>query len=64
MKLFSSEVALDLYKSATQPFMEFCCRVWAGVPSCYPDMFYKLQKWVCSTFGRTFATSLESLTQC
>ena len=35
MKFLSSEVALYLYKSTIQPCMEYCCHVWAGVPSCY-----------------------------
>ena len=34
-KFLSSEVALYLYKSTIRPCMEYCCHVWAGVPSCY-----------------------------
>ena len=35
IKFLSPEVALYLYKSTTHPFMEYCCHVWAGAPSCY-----------------------------
>ena len=35
IKFLSSEVALYLYKSTIQPFMEYCCHVWAGATSCY-----------------------------
>ena len=42
---FLSSVALYLYKSTTiRPCMEYCCHVWAGVPSCYLDKLDKLQK--------------------
>ena len=30
MKFLSSEVALYFNKSTIQPFMEYCCHVWAG----------------------------------
>ena len=42
MKFLSPEVALYLYKSAIRPCMEYCCRVWAGAPSCYLELFDKL----------------------
>ena len=64
LKVFSSEIALYLYESTAQPCIEYCCHVWADVPSYYLDMFDELQKWICSTVGRTFATSVEPLTQC
>ena len=35
MKFLSPEVALYLYKSTICLCMEYCCRVWAGAPSCY-----------------------------
>ena len=35
MKLLSLEVALYLYKSTMQLYMEYGCHVWADVPSCY-----------------------------
>ena len=42
MRCFSSEVAL--YKSTIQQFIEYCCRVWAGAPSCYLELLEKLKK--------------------
>ena len=42
MKFFSSDVALYPYKSVIRPFMEYCCHVWAGAPSCYLEMLDKL----------------------
>ena len=35
VKFLSPEVALYLHKSIIQPWMEYCCHVWAGAPSCY-----------------------------
>ena len=35
MKFLSPEVALYLYKSTICPCREYCCHVWAGVPSCF-----------------------------
>ena len=35
LKFFSPEIALYLYKSTIWPYMEYCCQVWAGAPSCY-----------------------------
>ena len=32
---YSPEVALYLCKSLICPYMEYCCHVWAGGPSCY-----------------------------
>ena len=34
LKFLSPEVALYLYKSTIQPWMEYCCNVWAVAPSC------------------------------
>ena len=34
MNFLSSKAALYLYKSATQPCIEYCYHVWAGAPSC------------------------------
>ena len=42
MKFLSPEVALYLYKSTIRPCMEYCCHVWAGVPSCYLELLDKL----------------------
>ena len=61
MKFHSAEVALYLYKLTIQPYMECCCHVWAGAPSCYLELLDKLQKWVCRTVGPTLAASLEPL---
>ena len=64
MKFLSPEVALYLYKSTIRPCMEYCCHVWAGAPSCYLKLLHKLQKWICRTFGLSFAASLEPLAHC
>ena len=42
MKFLSPEVALYFYKSTIQPWMEYCCHVWAGAPSCYMELLDKL----------------------
>ena len=42
-KFLSPEVALYLYKSTIQPYIECCCHVWACVPSCYFEFLNKLQ---------------------
>ena len=41
--------------------MEYCCHVWAGVPSCYLELLDKLQKRMCQTVGPSLAASLEPL---
>ena len=61
MKFLSPQVILYLYKSTIRPCMEYCCHVWAGAPSCYLELFYKLQKRICRTVGRSLAASLEPL---
>ena len=61
MKFLSPEVALYLYKSTICPFMEYCCHVWAGAPSCYLELLDKLQKRICRTVGPSLAASLELL---
>ena len=61
MKLLSPEVALYLYKSTIRPCMEYCCRVWAGAPSCYLDLLDKLQKRICRIVGPSLAAFLEPL---
>ena len=38
MRFLSPEVALYLYKSTIQQFIEYCCQVWAGAPSCYLEL--------------------------
>ena len=43
MKFLFTEVALYLYKSTVQPWMEYCCHVWAGNSSCYLELLDKVQ---------------------
>ena len=61
MMFLSPEVALYLYKSTIPPYMEYCCHVWVGAPSCYLKLLDKLQKWICRTVGPLLAASLEPL---
>ena len=58
MKFISPEVALYLYKSTICPYMEYCCQVWVGVPSCYLELLYKLQKQIWRTVVPSLAASL------
>ena len=44
--------------------MEYCFHVWAGAPSCYLELFGKLQKWICRIIGPLLAASLEPLAHC
>ena len=60
MKFLSPEVALYLYKSTIRPCMEYCCHVWAGVPSCYLELLDKQQKRIYRTLGSSLAASLLS----
>ena len=41
--------------------MEYCCHVWAGVPSCYLELLDKLHKRISRTVGPSLAVSLEPL---
>ena len=59
MNFLSPGVALNLYKSATRPSMEYCCHVWASAPSCYLELLDKLQKRICRTVGHSLAASRE-----
>ena len=61
MQFPSPEVALYLYKSTIQPCLECCCHVWADSPSCYLELFDKLQKLIYRTVGLSLAVSLEGL---
>ena len=61
IKFLSPEVALYLYQSTIRPFMEYCCHVWAGAPSCYLKLLDKLQKQICRIVGPSLADSLEPL---
>ena len=61
MKFLSPEVTLYLHKSTIHQCMKYCCRVWAGAPSCYLELSDKLQKRICRTVGPSLAASLEPL---
>ena len=61
MKFLSPEVALYLYKPIIHPFMEYCCYVGAGAPSCYLELLDKLQKQICRTVGPSLSASLVPL---
>ena len=64
MKFLSPEVALYLYKPIMHPFMEYCCYVGAGAPSCYLELLDKLQKQICRTVGPSLVASYEPLAHC
>ena len=59
MKFLSPEVSLYLYKSTIQPCIEHCCHFWVGDPSCYLELFDKLQNEICRTVGSSLAISLD-----
>ena len=40
---------------------EYCFHVWAGAPSCYLELLYKLQKRICRIVCSSLAASLEPL---
>ena len=61
IRFVSPETALCLYKSTIRPCMEYCCQVWAGVPSCYLEFLDKLQKRICRNVGPSLAAYLEHL---
>ena len=61
LKFLSPEVALYLYKSTIRSCMEYCCRVWAGAPSCYLELLDKLPKRICRTVGPSLAACLKHL---
>ena len=61
VKFLFLEVALYLYKSTIWSCMEYCCHVWAGAPSCYLELLYKLQKWIYRTVGLSLVASVETL---
>ena len=54
-------VALDLYKTTNQPYVEHCCNAWAGASNCYLDMLGKLQKQVLKAVGPKLVASIEPL---
>ena len=61
MKFLSPEVPLYLYKSIIQPCMGNWCHVRADAPSCYLELFDKLQKQACRTVGPSLTASFEPL---
>ena len=61
IKFLSPEVALYLYNSTIRPFMECCCHVWTGAPSCYLELLDILQKPLHRTIDSSLATSFEPL---
>ena len=61
MKFLSPKAALYLYKSTIHPYMEYCCHVWAGAPSCYLKLLHTLQKQICRIVGPSLDASLEPL---
>ena len=63
-KFLCLEVALCIYKSTIHLCMEYCCHVWASVPSCYLELLDKLQKWICRDVGHSPAASFEPLGHC
>ena len=64
MKFLFPDVALYLYKSTTCPYMEYCCHVWAGAPSCYLELQEKLQKGIYGTVGPSLDAYFEPLACC
>ena len=58
IKFLSPEVDLYLYKSTIRPFMEYCCHIWAGAPSCYSELLDKLPRRISRTVGPLLAASL------
>ena len=61
MKFLSPETALYPCKSTRWSWIECCCYTWDAAPSCYLEMFDKLQKQICRTVGPSLAASLEPL---
>ena len=56
----SPEIAPYIYTLSIMPYMEYCCHVWVGDPSCYLELF-RQQKQKCSTVVSSFASSFELL---
>ena len=61
MKFLSPEFTLYLYKSTMQPYMEYCCPVWAGARSCYLELLDKPHKQICRTIDPYFLPLLNLL---
>ena len=60
---FWNSIALDLYKSNIQPWLNYCCHCWVDAPDYYLDMLDMLRKRLCKTVDLTtkFTASLEHL---
>ena len=61
VKFLSSEVVFYLCETIIKPDMEYCCHIWAGVPSCFLNILDILQKKLCKKFGPLLGVYLESL---
>ena len=61
VKFLSSEVVLYLCETIIKPGMEYCCRIWTGVPSCFLNILDILLKKVCQNGGPLLGVYLESL---
>ena len=57
---FSWNCSVYIYTLSIMPYMEYCCHVWVGDPSCYLELF-RQQKQKCSTVVSSFASSFELL---
>ena len=55
-KILSPEVALYLNKSTIRSWMEYCCHIWSGTPSCYFELLDELQRRICRTVDRRSLT--------
>ena len=64
MKFVSPETALYLCKSTIRPCIKYCCKIWAGAPSCYLELLNNLEKRMCRTLGSSLLLSLEPLVHC
>ena len=59
MKFLSRKFAILIYKSTTEPCMEYCCHVWAGAPNYYLEMIDQQLKRVYRTVVLSVAAPLE-----
>ena len=64
MNFLSPEIAFYLFKSAIQPFLVYCCHVWAGALGSYLGMLDKLLKRICRIVVPSRAVSLKPLAHC
>ena len=61
MKFLSSEVVLYLYQSTVWLCMAYCCRLWAGAPTCYLEFLDKLKKHIFRTVAPSLLASYAPL---